>query len=108
MQVDEAERIKAAVAKGSARSLTFVPLLCGNLVDAVWDCSLEGMPTRVPPPQSAARALPLDVAGKSVAQKLELIAKSVVDTGASAYLVSALDEVHAPIPDLPPLPHRHQ
>mmetsp|Transcript_48826 Transcript_48826/g.104216 ORF Transcript_48826/g.104216 Transcript_48826/m.104216 type:complete len:705 (-) Transcript_48826:323-2437(-) len=90
--VDEAERYKAALSKAS-RSLTLVPLTGANLVDAVWDAAWADSHTRPPRPQSIARALPLEFSGRSVTEKLDLVASSLLDARASAYLVSALDEV---------------
>jgi len=82
--VDDAETIAKALG-AAKRELTLAPQP-SNLVDAVWD-------ERPPPPQGAARALPLDVTGVSATDKLTAVGADLASAKADALVLGSLDEV---------------
>jgi len=85
--VDDAGKLQTAL-EGAKRDLSLVPLSGSpNLVDLVWSSDRPGLP------QSLARLLPPDVAGKSLSEKLAEVGKVLAEKSASALLVGSLDEV---------------
>ncbi|KAK9856848.1 hypothetical protein WJX84_010209 [Apatococcus fuscideae] len=64
-----------------------VPLLGGNLVDAVWGSAQPAAPT------AAMRVHPAEYAGQSVPEKLAELLKHMEGAKADAMLVTAIDEV---------------
>eukprot|EP00850_Spirogloea_muscicola_P025140 SM002279S07718 [mRNA] locus=s2279:28:1558:+ [translate_table: standard] len=81
---DAAATLRATLArKGQA----LVPLYTGNLVDSVWGAA------RPPPPFAPLRVHDLAYAGAPVAAKLAEVRTHLTEAGATATVVSMLDEV---------------
>ena len=82
--IGEARRLKAAF-RAKGRDVRLVPV-AGNLVDALW----EAQPPR---PANPVAVHPLKYAGQAVGDKLAGVRKAMASKGATALVVSALDEV---------------
>ncbi|CAI7793399.1 unnamed protein product [Closterium sp. NIES-54] len=86
--VHSADNVRGLADTLAASSSVVVPLLReSNPVDVVWGAE------RPPPPSAPMRVHPIEFAGQTVRAKLQQLRAEMRDAGATALLVSALDEV---------------
>ncbi|CAI5464864.1 unnamed protein product [Closterium sp. Yama58-4] len=86
--VHSADNVRGLADTLAASSSVVVPLLReSNPVDVVWGAE------RPPPPSAPMRVHPIEFAGRTVRAKLQQLRAEMREAGATALLVSALDEV---------------